>query len=115
MGKDTSVKVRYQETDKMGVVYHGNYFTWFDIGRTEFFRSLGMLYRELEEDGVRMPVIEAKCKYNQSDKYDNEIIIGTKLVRIKGVRLKFEYKLYRKEDQALIAEGYTVHAFVNKE
>lgn len=111
----TSIKVRYKETDQMGVVYHGNYFTWFDIGRTEFFRNMGMVYTELEDDGVLLPVIEANCKYIKPAKYDDEIIIITKLSSLKGVRLKFQYTLYRKEDNILIGEGYTIHAFVGKE
>lgn len=111
----TSIKVRYKETDQMGVVYHGNYFTWFDIGRTEFFRNMGMVYTELEDDGVLLPVIEANCKYIKPAKYDDEIIIITKLSSLKGVRLKFQYTLYRKEDNILIGEGYTIHAFVDKE
>ena len=115
MENRTSIKVRYKETDQMGVVYHGNYFTWFDIGRTEFFRDLGMVYTELEDEGILLPVIEANCKYKKPAKYDDEIIIITKLSRLKGVRLKFQYTLYRKEDNILIAEGYTIHAFVDKE
>ncbi len=114
MENRTSIKVRYKETDQMGVVYHGNYFTWFDIGRTEFFRSLGMVYAGLEDEGVLLPVIEANCKYIKPAKYDDEIIIITKISELKGVRLKFEYTLYKKEDNILIGEGYTIHAFVDK-
>ena len=109
------IKVRYNETDQMGVVYHGNYFTWFDIGRTDFFRKTVMSYGELEDKGILLPVIEANCKYIKPAKYDDEIIIATKLSNLKGVRLKFEYTLYRKRDNILIGEGYTVHAFVDKE
>lgn len=115
MEHTTSIKVRYKETDQMGVVYHGNYFTWFDIGRTEFLKRLGLVYSELEEKGILLPVIEANCKYIKPAKYDDEIIISTKLTKLKGVRIKFQYTLYRKEDNVLIAEGYTSHAFVNKD
>ncbi len=114
MGNTTSIRVRYKETDQMGVVYHGNYFTWFDIGRTEFFRNMGMVYTRLEEEGILLPVIEAQCRYIKPAKYDDEIIINTKLVKLKGVRLEFEYSIYRKEDNELLAEGRTVHAFVDK-
>lgn len=114
MEHTTSIKVRYKETDQMGVVYHGNYFTWFDIGRTEFLKNLGLLYSQLEEKGILLPVIEANCKYIKPAKYDDEIVINAKLVMLKGVRLKFQYTLYRKEDNILIAEGYTTHAFVDK-
>lgn len=114
MANTTSIRVRYKETDQMGVVYHGNYFTWFDIGRTEFFRNLAFAWSDLEKEGILLPVIEANCKYIKSAKYDDEIIINTNLVRIKGVRLEFRYTLYRKEDNELLAEGYTQHAFVDK-
>lgn len=110
----TTIRVRYKETDQMGVVYHGNYFTWFDIGRTEFFREFNMEYGNLEKVGVLLPVIEANCKYIIPAKYDDEIIINTKLVKLKGVRLEFEYTLVRKRDNALIATGNTVHAFVDR-
>lgn len=110
----TSIRVRYEETDQMGVVYHGNYFTWFDIGRTEFFRKLNIVYGQLEEEGILLPVIEANCEYIKPAKYDDEIIICTKLVKLKGVRLEFEYTLYRKKDNTLIAKGRTIHAFVDK-
>ncbi|CCQ97974.1 Thioesterase superfamily protein [[Clostridium] ultunense Esp] len=110
----TSIRVRYEETDQMGVVYHGNYFTWFDIGRTEFFRKLNIVYGQLEEEGILLPVIEANCEYIMPAKYDDEIIICTKLVKLKGVRLEFGYTLYRKEDNTLIAKGRTIHAFVDK-
>lgn len=115
MENTTFIRVRYKETDQMRVVYHGNYFTWFDIGRTEFFRSMDMLYGSLEKEGVLLPVIEANCKYIKPAKYDDEIIIKTKLVRLKGVKLEFQYKLYNKEDNILIAEGHTTHAFVDKD
>lgn len=111
----TSIRVRYKETDQMGVVYHGNYFTWFDIGRTEFFRGLNMLYGQLEETGILLPVIEANCQYIKPAKYDDEIIICTKLVKLKGVRLEFEYTLRKKKDNLLIAKGSTIHAFVDKD
>ena len=115
MGETTVIRVRYKETDQMGVVYHGNYFTWFDIGRTEFFRDLDMIYKGLEDVGVLLPVIEANCKYKKPAKYDDEIIITSKLVWLKGIRLKFEYTLHRKGDNELIGEGYTIHAFVDKD
>ncbi|MBU5438436.1 acyl-CoA thioesterase [Tissierella sp. MSJ-40] len=112
----TSIRVRYKETDQMGVVYHGNYFTWFDIGRTDFLRNtMDISNKALEEKGVLLPVIEGHCKYIKPAKYDDEIIIKTELVKLKGVRLEFQYKLFRKEDNILIAEGYTTHAFVDKE
>jgi len=109
------IRVRYAETDQMGVVYHGNYFTWFEVGRTEFLRSMGMDYKSLEDKDVMLPVIDVGCKYIIAAKYDDEIIIKTKLVNLKGVKLEFNYELIRKSDNKILAEGYTRHAFVNKE
>ncbi|MFA5524281.1 MAG: thioesterase family protein [Tissierellales bacterium] len=115
MANETIIRARYAETDQMGVIYHANYFTWFEIGRTEFFRQLSMDYRELEEKNILLPVIDLGCKYIQSAKYDDEIIIRTRLINLKGVRLEFRYEIIRKIDNLLLAKGYTKHAFVTKE
>lgn len=112
---ETKIRTRYAETDQMGIIYHANYFTWFEIGRTEFFRSLGMDYRELENRDVLLPVIDVGCKYKVSAKYDDEIVIKTRVTKLKGVKLQFEYDIVRREDGILLAEGYTIHAFVNKD
>jgi len=112
---DAEIRVRYGETDKMGIVYYSNYFNWFEIGRTEFFRSLGMSYRSLEEKNVMLPVIDAQCKYFSSALYDDFIVIRTRLEFIKGTRLKFLYDIIRKEDNKLLAQGYTEHPFTNLE
>lgn len=111
----TIIRTRYAETDQMGVIYHANYFTWFEIGRTEFFRQLNMDYKDLEAENILLPVIDVGCKYIHSAKYDDEIIIQTRLTSLKGVRLEFRYEIIRKSDNVLLAEGYTKHAFVNKE
>lgn len=114
MENSTTIRVRYKETDQMGVVYNGNYFTWFEIGRVEFLRSLGIRYLDLENMGIYTAVAEAYCKYIRPAKYDDEIVIKTKTRRLTDVRLEFEYSLYRKEDNELLATGHTVHAFVDK-
>lgn len=111
---DGYVRVRYEETDQMGVAYHGNYYTWFEVGRSSFFRSLGYTYAQLEEEGIIMPVIESNCSYKIPAKYDDELLIRTKINQFKGVRLEFEYQVIRKRDDELLAKGKTVHAFVNK-
>lgn len=115
MTSETIIRARYAETDQMGIIYHSNYFIWFEIGRTEFFRQLSMDYKELEEKDILLPVIDVGCKYVQSAKYDDEVIIRTKLSTLKGVRVTFEYEVIRKEDKELLAKGYTIHAFVTKE
>lgn len=109
------VRVRYADTDQMAVAYNGNYFTWFEVGRNEFFRSLGYTYKELEKSGVILPLIEANCKYIHAAKYDDELIIETKITMLKGVRIKFEYHVIRKEDNVILARGFTIHAFVNND
>lgn len=114
MINETEIRVRYGETDQMGIVYHANYFIWFDIGRTEFFRKLEYDYKSLEDENVLLPVIDVNCKYHISAKYDDKIIIQTKVSELKGVRLQFDYKIIRVEDNELLAEGYTKHAFVDK-
>lgn len=115
MTNETVIRVRYAETDQMGVVYHANYFSWFEVGRTEFFRAFDMDYRALEENDVLLPVIDVGCKYIISAKYDDEVIIKTRIKDLKGVKLHFVYELYRKSDSTLLAEGYTIHAFVSKQ
>ncbi|MCT4593704.1 MAG: acyl-CoA thioesterase [Anaeromicrobium sp.] len=109
------VRVRYEETDQMGVGYNGNYFTWFEVGRNEFFRSLGYTYKDLEISGVILPVIEANCKYIHAAKYDDELGIETRITMLKGVRLKFEYNVIRKADRVILAKGFTIHAFVSRD
>jgi acyl-CoA thioester hydrolase len=106
----TSVRVRYAETDRMGVVYYANYLVWFEVGRTEWLRQNGWSYREMEADGVALPVIEAHCEYRQPARYDDEIEIVTRASLVTPVRLRFDYEAVRGEGQVLTASGYTVHA-----
>lgn len=110
---DAVIRVRYGETDQMGVVYHGNYYTWFEVGRSEFFSSLGYTYKRLEEEGIILPVTESSCQYTKPAKYYDEIIIRTKIDNLKGVRITFNYEVIRKEDNVLLAKGKTTHGFVN--
>ncbi len=109
-GRRTPVRVRYAETDRMGVVYYANYLVWFEVGRTEWLRESGWSYREMETGGVSLPVIEAHCEYRQSARYDDEIEIVTRATLLTPVRIRFDYDILRARDQALTAVGYTVHA-----
>ncbi len=111
---DTIIRVRYAETDQMGIVYHTNYIIWFEIGRTDWFRQIGQDYKTLEEKNILLPVIGVNCKYKKSALYDDPVIIRTYLKELKGVRLTFHYEILRKEDEELLAEGETQHAFVDK-
>jgi acyl-CoA thioester hydrolase len=109
------VRVRYAETDQMGVVYYSNYFVWFEVGRTDLLRGSGGSYRELERDGLSLPVIEAQCEYKQSAKYDDEIEIRTDGALISAVRLQFTYEVVRAADNVLLATGHTVHAALDRD
>lgn len=105
-----TVRVRYAETDKMGVVYYANYFIWFEVGRCELLRSLGWTYRDMEREGYFLPVIAAACDYRQSARYDDTLQIRTTGALRSPVRLEFRYRVVRTEDDVLAAEGQTVHA-----
>lgn len=103
------VRVRYAETDRMGVVYYAHYLVWFEIGRTEWLRETGWTYREMEAGGHGLPVIEAHCDYKASAKYDDEIEVRTAARLLSPARLAFDYQLVRRADGVLLASGYTVH------
>ncbi len=109
-----SVRVRYAETDRMGVVYYANYLVWFEVGRTEWLRDTGWTYREMEADGLGLPVIEAHCEYRLGAKYDDELEIRTTGRLVSPVRLAFDYEIVRREDAAVMAVGHTVHATVDR-
>ena len=108
------VRVRYAETDKMGVVYYAHYLVWFEIGRTEWLRETGWTYRAMEDDGFGLPVIEAHCEYKASARYDDELAIRTSARLVTPIRLAFEYTVVRRGDDATIATGHTVHAAVDR-
>jgi acyl-CoA thioester hydrolase len=105
--------VRYAETDRMGVVYYANYFVWFEVGRTEWLRETGWTYRELESDGVSLPVIEAHCEYHQPARYDDEVEIHTRATLLTPVRIRFDYELRRGAEAQAAAVGHTIHAAVD--
>jgi acyl-CoA thioester hydrolase len=106
----TRVRVRYAETDRMGVVYYANYLVWFEVGRTEWLRDTGWSYREMEHEGVSLPVIEAHCEYRQAARYDEEIEIRTRATLLTAVRIRFDYEVLRPGVDVPAAIGHTVHA-----
>ncbi len=112
---ETTVKIRarYDETDQMGVIYHANYYKWFNIGRTEFLRDLGCDYRKLESSGIIFPVIESGCKHFYPAYYDDEIIINVRLAEFKGVRMRVAYEIINEANGKKLAEGYTLHGIVD--
>jgi acyl-CoA thioester hydrolase len=107
---ETTVRVRYAETDQMGVVYYANFFVWFEIGRVELLRQLGLEYRDMErEEGCFIAVADARCRYKAPARYDDVLTIRTRLKRMRGPVVHFAYEIVRPADGALLAEGETSH------
>lgn len=110
------VRVRYAETDQMGVVYHANYFVWFEMGRTDFCRQHGFAYRDMEGgDGLYIMVAEARCRYKAPARYDDEVEVRTRLLDVRKRVLVFGYEIYRQPELDLLAEGETVHVVTDRE
>jgi acyl-CoA thioester hydrolase len=107
----TQVRVRYADTDQMGVAYYANYLVWMEVGRTELLRALGWSYRDMEAAGYALPVIEAHCQYHRPARYDDELEIRTSGTLASPVRLIFEYEIVRGDDR--VVTGRTVHASLN--
>ena len=107
---ETRLRVRYVETDQMGVVYHSNYFIWFEVGRVDLLRELGFTYREMEqEDGCYIAVVDARCRFKAPARYDDEIVIRTHLKNVRESLIHFGYEAVRESDGTLLAEGETTH------
>ncbi len=108
----TSIRVRYAETDQMGVVYHGNYAQFFEIGRTEWLRKLGITYKYMEKTGIMLPVISLSCSFKKSALYDDVLTITTSLKKAPSVKIEFDYEINNQNNE-LICTGNTVLAFLN--
>jgi acyl-CoA thioester hydrolase len=106
----SAVRVRYAETDKMGVVYYANYFVWFEVGRTDLLRTLGWSYNEMEKAGITLPVIEAHCEYLRPARYDDDLEVRTEGRLLSPIRMEFRYEVHRIADATIAASGRTVHA-----
>lgn len=111
----SQIRVRYAETDQMNVVYYSNYFVYFESGRTELLRSIGLAYTEFETMGYILPVIEAYAKYYKSAAYDDLINVITILKELPTARIKLYYEIRDNKTNGLLAEGYTIHSFVKSE
>jgi acyl-CoA thioester hydrolase len=111
----STLRVRYAETDQMGVAWHGQFFAWFEVGRTDLLRRHGCTYRELEEQGLRFPVIEVAARYLKPARYDDVLEVRTRLTRLGHVRLAFEYEVHRDGTDGPLATGSTVHAALDRE
>jgi len=110
----TEHRIYYSDTDHGGVVYYANYLKWFEIGRTEILRQYGFNYADFENQNIMAPVVEVKCNYKLAAKYDDVIIIKTDIDKLGNSSIIFHYKVIRKKDNKLLAEGYTVNVFVDK-
>ncbi len=107
---EVRLRVRYAETDQMGVVYHANYFVWFEVGRVELLRHLGFSYREMEQnDQCFIAVVDARCRYKAPARYDDEVVVKTHLKNVRESLVHFGYELVRASDGVLLAEGETTH------
>jgi acyl-CoA thioester hydrolase len=107
---ETRVRVRYAETDQMGVAYHANFFVWFEVGRVEFLRQLGFQYKDMEQlDGCFIAVVDGRCRYKAPARYDDELLVSTHLKNVRGSVIHFGYSVARASDGALLAEGETTH------
>ncbi len=112
---DARLRVRYAETDQMGIVYYSNYFIWMELGRVEWCRAAGIRYRDMEEqDGILLAVAEAQCRYAQPARYDDEVVIETEVPHAHARMVTFEYRMKRIGDGALLATGHTKHVFLGR-
>ena len=109
----TKTRVRYGETDKMGVAYYGNYMNWFEMGRSDFCRAMGKSFALWEAEGILLPVVEAHCRYKSSLLYDEEIEIETTVTKLSKVSVEFTCRIFHAGTDKLAAEGYTKHAFTS--
>ena len=112
MISETKIKVRYQETDQMGIAHHSVYPIWFEEARTNFIKSIGISYSEIEKLGIMLPLTKLSCKYIRPALYEDILIIQTKVKKLTNVKIQFEYKVFK--EQQLINEGETEHPFVDK-
>jgi len=113
---ESRLRVRYAETDQMGVVYHSNHFIWFEVGRVELLRQLGFSYRDMErDDNCHIAVVDARCRYRAPAVYDEELIVRTHIKHVRESVVHFGYELRREADGTLLAEGETMHIVINSD
>ncbi|MDA9240996.1 acyl-CoA thioesterase [Flavobacteriaceae bacterium] len=111
MEDKTEICVRYSETDQMSFVYHGNYVKYFEIGRIAWLKKIGISYKQMEDDGIMLPVVDVKINFRKSASFDDKLILTTKLIRLPSYMIEFEYEIIRNDD--LITRGYTKLIFLN--
>ncbi|MBM7644795.1 acyl-CoA thioester hydrolase [Scopulibacillus daqui] len=114
METTSRIVARYSETDQMGVIHHGVYINWFEIGRTDCIREqMGKPYSEMEKDGLMLPAIRSEVNYRSPAKYEDALIVKTTIAKYNGIRITFRYELVKEDDQKLVADGITEHCFTN--
>lgn len=106
---ESFLRVRYVETDQMGIVHHSVYFHWMEVGRADYLRDRGLSYAKMEEMGIRMPVVEAKAEFVSSAKYDDDVLVRTSLAEMSRISFRFDYEITRRSDGRLLAKGTTKH------
>ena len=111
---DLPFRVRYAETDQMGVAYYANYFVWFEMGRSEYCRTVGYPYTDVENDGFVMVVAEAKVRYKRPARYDDKLVVRTAMPEVRSRVCRFSYEIVKQDSGELLAEGETVHVVVDK-
>ncbi|HEY5560309.1 MAG TPA: thioesterase family protein [Clostridiaceae bacterium] len=111
---ETKIKVRYVETDKMGIVHHSNYYIWFEASRDDFITEAGFTYRDMEAEGIMMPLIETSCRYHLGAKYLDEVIVETSIKELTPIKVIFNYRVLRALDKKLLATGNTTQTFVDE-
>ena len=109
------IRVKYADTDAMGIVYYANYLKWFEIGRSELMRDMGIVYSELEASGYYLPVIEVSCHYLLPARYDEVVVIETEITAIRRASVRFDYVIHDEGKEQVLAEGFTLHPFTSKE
>lgn len=115
MVSKSKIQVRYAETDKMGIVHHSVYPVWYEVGRTEFLRKIGLSYSEMEKMGILTPLVELSCKYFEPADYEDELIVKTKIGKMTPARIVIEYEVYKEGKEKPINVGSTTHALVGKD
>lgn len=110
---ETKLKVRYVETDKMGIVHHSNYYIWFEASRDEFIEKIGLSYKQIEDMNIMMPLIETSCKYIEAAKYGDEVLIKTFINELSGAKVIINYEVLNTSNSRLLAKGSTTQVFVN--
>ncbi len=111
----TSIRVRYADTDQMHFVYNGKYLEYFEVGRTEMLRALGLPYAKLEENGIMLPLVDSYCRYHAPARYDDLLVIESRMQTMPRATMRIDYRIFREGEDLILTSGYTTHAFVDIE